>query len=57
MVLVAPLLLWIGYHGKDTGRAAFELVLMLAFLALGYNLYSLMLKINTVTGGKDIQSK
>jgi hypothetical protein len=52
MFLVAPLLLWIGYHGKNTGRAAFELVLMLAFAALGYNLYGLILGMNTVTGAK-----
>ena len=52
MFLVAPLLLWIGYHGKNTGRAAFEMLLMLAFTALGYNLYGLVLELNTVTGGK-----
>jgi hypothetical protein len=55
MLLVAPLLLWIGYYGKENTRAVFEMLLMLAFTALGYNLYSLVLELNTVTGGKDIK--
>jgi len=52
MLVVAPLLLWIGYYGKETSRAAYELLLMTGFAALGYHLYSLALQINTVTGDK-----
>jgi len=52
MILVAPVLLWIGYYGKETSRAAFELVLLLGFSALGYHIYSLMLQFNTVSGDK-----
>ena len=40
--LFAPLLLWIGYNGKKTGRPAYELLLMIAFAALGYHLKSLI---------------
>jgi hypothetical protein len=48
--LVAPLLFWIGYNKKDTTRPAFEMLLLLAFAALGYNLKSLVTQTTTVTG-------
>jgi hypothetical protein len=48
--LVAPLLFWIGYYKKDTTRPAFEMLLLLAFAALGYNLKSLIVETNTVSG-------
>ena len=51
-LIVAPVLLWIGYYGKETTRYAFELVLLLGFGSLGYHIYSLVLKTLTVTGGK-----
>jgi hypothetical protein len=40
--LIAPLLIWIGYYGKKTGRPAYELLLMAGFAALGYHLKNLM---------------
>jgi len=52
IVLVVPILLWIGYYKKETSRQAFEMLLLLAFAALGYNLYSLVLEIKTVSGDK-----
>jgi hypothetical protein len=52
IVLVVPVLVWIGYYKKETSRQAFEMLLLLAFAALGYNLYSLMLEIKTVSGDK-----
>jgi hypothetical protein len=52
IVLVVPILLWIGYYKKETSRQAFEMLLLLAFSALGYHLYSLMLEIKTVSGDK-----
>jgi hypothetical protein len=42
VVLVAPLLLYIGYHKKDTPRFAYELLLLLGFAATGYHLFSLV---------------
>lgn len=42
IILVAPLLFYIGYHGKNTPRFAYELLLMLAFGALGYHIFSLV---------------
>ena len=50
---VGPLLMWIGIQGADTPRAAFEMLLLLAFAAGGYNLYGLILQLNTVSGGKE----
>jgi len=41
-VILAPLLLYIGYNGKKTQRPAYELLLMVAFAALGYHLKSLI---------------
>ena len=40
VLLVAPLLLYIGYHKRDTPRFAYELLLMLGFGAGGYHLFS-----------------
>ena len=41
-LLIAPVLLYIGYHKKDTPRFAYELLLMLGFAAGGYHLFSLV---------------
>jgi hypothetical protein len=42
VIAVAPLLLYIGYHKKETPRFAYELLLMLGFAAGGYHLFSLV---------------
>ncbi len=47
MLVVAPLLIYIGFNEKNTPRPAFELLAMTGFAALGYHLYSLVLSINT----------
>jgi hypothetical protein len=39
---VGPLLIYIGMRKKDTVRAAFELLLLTGFAALGYHLYELV---------------
>ena len=43
VTLVAPLLLWIGYQGKKTDRSAYNMLLLLAFGALGYHTYKAIL--------------
>lgn len=48
LLFIAPLLLFIGYHQKDTPRFAYELILILAFGALGYHLFSLVKLTQTV---------
>ena len=42
ILLVAPLLLYIGSKGYDTPRWAFELLAMLGFASLGYHIYSII---------------
>ena len=42
VLTVAPLLIYIGYHKKETPRFAYELLLMLGFAAGGYHLFSLV---------------
>ena len=53
MILVAPLLLWIGYNGKKTERPAYEMLLLLAFGALGYHLYTMVLVSQTFVKDRD----
>lgn len=42
VLIVAPLLMYIGYKQKETLRAGYELLLMSGFAAFGYHLYSLV---------------
>lgn len=42
ILFVAPLLLYIGYHKKETPRSGYEMIMMLGFAALGYHLFSLV---------------
>jgi hypothetical protein len=50
VLFVAPVLFVIGYYKKETSRLFFEATLLLAFATLGYNIYNLVLQLNTVTG-------
>lgn len=47
-VLLAPLLIYIGAKGRDAPRWAYEVLLMFAFAAGGYHLYSLVQQMNNV---------
>ena len=40
--LVGPLLAFIGWHGKETSRKYFELLLMLGFASIGYHGYYML---------------
>lgn len=42
VLLVGPLLIYIGFHKQNTPRMAYELLLMLGFAAAGYHLFSLV---------------
>jgi len=42
ILLVGPLLIYIGYHGDKTARRYYELLLMLGFAAIGYHGYYLL---------------
>ena len=39
ILTVAPLLCYVGWHGRDTPRWAYELILILGFGAGGYHLF------------------
>ena len=39
ILLVGPVLVYIGYNGEKTARLYFELLLMLGFAAIGYHGY------------------
>jgi len=41
-LIIAPLLIYIGWNARDTPRAAYEMLAMIGFAALGYHLYSLV---------------
>jgi threonine/homoserine/homoserine lactone efflux protein len=41
---VGPLLLFIGSKGYDTPRWAYEILALMAFAALGYHIYSIILQ-------------
>jgi hypothetical protein len=47
-ILIAPLLIYIGYYGKKTPRAAYELLAMAGFAALGYHIYNILLELQVV---------
>jgi ABC-type uncharacterized transport system YnjBCD permease subunit len=46
VLLVAPLLIYIGYNKKETPRSAYELLLMAGFAAAGYHLFSIVKQLN-----------
>ncbi len=41
-LLIGPLLCYIGYHGRDSPRWTYELLLILGFGAFGYHLFQLV---------------
>ena len=46
--LLGPLLIYLGVKGRDAPRWAYEVLLMFAFAAGGYHLYSLVQQMNNV---------
>jgi len=54
VAVVAPVILWIGYNGKKTERPAYEILLMLAFAALGHHLYKLIVVSQTHVKSSEI---
>lgn len=42
ILIVGPLLIYIGYNGQNTSRLYFELLLMLGFASIGYHGYYLL---------------
>jgi len=48
VLIVAPLLIYIGLEQKGAAKAAYEISIMVGFAALGYHLYYLVHALNTV---------
>ena len=51
-LIIVPLLLTIGWKGKETPRAAYEMLLILAFGAMGYHMFSLVRLLRTFESPK-----
>lgn len=54
--LIAPLLLYIGYHQKDTPRQAYEMLLLISFAALGYHMFSLVRMLQVYHHAEDLKN-
>ena len=52
VLVVAPLLLFIGSQSYDTPRWAFEVLAMMGFAALGYHIYSIVMELQTLGENK-----
>ena len=50
---IAPLLIYIGYKGKTTERAAYEVLGIFGFGALGYHLYGLIMMLQDLDDKAD----
>ncbi len=53
VLLVGPLLIWIGYFGKKTQRPAYEMLLITGFGALGYHLKNMIIRTQVITKVED----
>ena len=51
-LFIGPLLIYIGSKGKDTPRAAYEILALFGFAALGYHIYHTILSVNVVMDGE-----
>jgi hypothetical protein len=48
VILIAPLLVYVGYYGKKTPRPAYELLALAGFAALGYHLYNILVQVQII---------
>lgn len=54
VLFIAPLLIWIGYHEKKTERPAYDMLLLVAFGALGFHLYKLVVVSQTFVKAPEV---
>jgi hypothetical protein len=52
-IVISIPLIWIGFYEKEASRQHYDMLLLLAFGSLGFNLYTIILHTSTVTGGRD----
>jgi hypothetical protein len=59
IVVIAPLLAYIGFKEKEAARAAYEVLAMVAFGALGYHLMNIVMYLQVrnsgIAGGSGVQ--
>jgi len=48
ILVIAPLLIYIGYNNRETPRFAYELCIMAGFAALGYHTYSAIQQLHLI---------
>lgn len=46
VLIIAPIMIYIGYEAKKTPRAAYELLGLITFAALGYHIYNIIMMLN-----------
>lgn len=46
VITIAPIMIYIGYEAKKTPRAAYEILGLLTFAALGYHIYNVIMMLN-----------
>ena len=46
VLIIAPIMIYIGYEAKKTPRAAYELLGLITFAALGYHIYNVIMMLN-----------
>lgn len=49
VLIIGPLVTWIGFKAKNTGRPVYEMLALAAFGALGYHIYQLIISMNILT--------
>ena len=57
VLVIAPMLIFIGAKSYDTPRWAYEVLAMLGFSALGYHLYSIVLEIQDMSDKQKMVTK
>lgn len=53
--IIAPLLIYIGFYGRDSPRSSYELLAMVGFAGLGYHLYSMITMLQIHDKFKDVK--
>jgi hypothetical protein len=48
ILVIAPLLIYIGKNDYSSPKWSFEILALLAFAALGYNLYKVVIEVNNL---------
>lgn len=53
VLIMAPLMIYIGYYSKKTPRAAYEMLGLITFAALGYHMFNIIRMLQTHDDSSD----